>query len=150
MKISLIGIGRLGGALALALAENGFEIENLFARNRKNAEKIAELTNSKILTDDEFGKSHSDLILITTQDSEIEMTAENLAEKLKSKPIVLHTSGSLSSDVLQKLKEIGCAIGSLHPLVSISDAFLGKSRFQNAYFCVEGDEKGGRSGEKNR
>ncbi len=140
MKISVIGIGRLGGALALALAEKGFEVESLLARSRKNADKIAEITNSKILTDDEFGKINSDLILITTQDSEIEKTAENLAGKLKSKPVVLHTSGSLSSDVLEKLKKIGCAVGSLHPLVSISDSFLGKSRFQNVYFCIEGDE----------
>lgn len=140
MKISIIGIGRLGGALALALAKKGFEIENLFARNRKNAGKIAEVTNSKILADDEFGQIHSDLILITTQDSEITNAAEILAGKLNSKPIVLHTSGSLSSAVLEKLKVVGCAVGSLHPLVSISDAFLGSSRFQNVYFCIEGDE----------
>jgi predicted dinucleotide-binding enzyme len=29
MKISIIGIGRVGGALAIALAKNGYEIENL-------------------------------------------------------------------------------------------------------------------------
>jgi predicted short-subunit dehydrogenase-like oxidoreductase (DUF2520 family) len=141
MRISIIGIGRLGGALALALAEKGFEIENLFARQRETAERIANIATSKILSDDEFETIQSDVILITTQDSEIQMVAENLAGKLRSKPVVLHTSGSLSSDVLQNLKKIGCSIGSLHPLVSVSDAFLGKSRFENAYFCVEGDEK---------
>jgi predicted short-subunit dehydrogenase-like oxidoreductase (DUF2520 family) len=139
MKISIIGIGRLGGALALS--EKGFEIENLFARKKETAERIANITNSKILSDGEFENISSDLILITTQDSEIKTVAENLAGKLKSKPSVLHTSGSLSSDVLQNLKETGCPIGSIHPLVSISDAFLGKARFQNAFFCVEGDEK---------
>lgn len=140
MKISIIGIGRLGGALALALSEKGFEIENLFARKREIAERIANITHSKILSDDGFENISSDLILITTQDSEIKTVAENLAGKLQSKPIILHTSGSLSSDVLQTLKEDGCPTGSIHPLVSISDAFLGKARFQNAFFCVEGDE----------
>jgi predicted short-subunit dehydrogenase-like oxidoreductase (DUF2520 family) len=47
-------------------------------------------------------------------------------------------SGSFSSDVLEDLKNIGCSIGSIHPLVSVSDAFLGRERFKNAYFCVEG------------
>lgn len=141
MKISVIGIGRLGGALALALSEKDHEIENLFARNKKSAEKVSAETNSKIFTGDEFEKIESDLILIATQDSEIPKVAEKLAEKLTTKPIVLHTSGSLSSGVLQKLKENGCAVGSLHPLVSISDSFLGKSRFKNAFFCVEGDAK---------
>lgn len=139
MKISIIGIGRLGGALALALSEKGCEIENLFARKKENAERISNITDSKILSDDEFEKIESDLILITTQDFEISKVAENLAVKLKIKPIVLHTSGSLSSEVLQKLNEINCPVGSIHPLVSISDSFLGKSRFRDAFLCVEGD-----------
>ncbi len=134
MKISVIGIGRLGGALALTLNEKGFEVENFLARNLETAGKIAEITNSKILTEKEFSVINSELILITTQDSEIEKVAQNLAGKLKSKPIVLHTSGSLSSAVLQNLKEIGCAVGSFHPLVSISDAFLGKKPFQKRIF----------------
>ncbi len=50
-----------------------------------------------------------------------------------------HTSGSLSSDVLHVLKNIGCKVGSIHPLVSISDSVLGAERFENGYFCVEGD-----------
>lgn len=141
MKISVIGIGRLGGALALALAEKGYEIENLFARKRETAEKISKEIDSKILSGDEFEQISSDLILITVQDSEIKTVAENLAGKLKTKPIVLHTSGSLSSDILENLKANGCAVGSIHPLVSISDSFLGKSRFNDAFFCVEGDER---------
>lgn len=141
MKISIIGIGRLGGALALALSEKGYEIENLFARKAEIAEKVSGEINSKIFSDDEFENIESDLVLITTQDSEIPKVAEKLAEKLKTNPIVLHTSGSLSSADLQKLKEIKCPVGSLHPLVSISDYFLGKTRFKNAFFCVEGDAK---------
>lgn len=131
----------MGGALALALSEKGYEIENLFARRKEKAEKVSAETKSKVFTGDEFEKIESDLILIATQDSGIAKVAETLAEKLTTKPIVLHTSGSLSSDVLRKLKENGCAVGSLHPLVSISDSFLGKSRFKNAFFCVEGDAK---------
>lgn len=141
MKISVIGIGRLGGALALALSEKGYEIENLFARKTETAAKISREINSKILSENEFDKIESELILITTQDSEIPKVAENLAGKLKTNPVVLHTSGSLSSAVLQKLKDKNCVVGSLHPLVSISDAFLGKERFKDAFFCVEGDAK---------
>lgn len=141
MKISIIGIGRLGGALALALSEKGFEIENLFARKTENAGKISRETDSKILTENDFEKIESDLIIIATQDSEISKVAGNLAEKLKTKPVVLHTSGALSSKILQKLKDKNCPVGSLHPLVSISDSFLGTRRFENAFFCVEGDEK---------
>ena len=106
MKISIIGIGRVGGALAIALAKNGFEIENLVTRKKEDAEKIAESIKSKVLT--EFSQISSDIVFITTQDFEIEKVAENLAINLQNKPIVFHTSGALSSNVLQDLRTIGC------------------------------------------
>ncbi len=143
MKISIIGIGRLGGALAIALAEKGFEIENLIARKTESAKKIAEFIAPKpnILKIGELSKISSDMIFITTQDSEIAKVAINLAGNLKNKPFVFHTSGSLSSEKLAKLKEIGCSVASLHPLVSISEASLGARRFAGAFFCIEGDEE---------
>lgn len=141
MNISIIGIGKLGGALALALHKKNCVIDYLVSRNPAKAAKIAEITNSKILSSDEVSKIDSDVILIATRDSEIENVSEQLAGKLKNKPVVLHTSGSLSSEILNKLENTGCSTGSFHPLVSVSDSFLGQNRFQNAYFCVEGMEK---------
>ena len=141
MKISIIGIGRLGGALAIALSKKGFEIENLIVRNPQTAVIIAELIEPapKILSSDEFSEISSDAILIATQDFEIGNVARKLKESLRIKPNVFHTSGALSSEVLSDLKKIGCRVGSIHPLVSVSDARLGSDRFENAYFCVEGD-----------
>lgn len=141
MKISIIGIGRLGGALAIALARSGHTIENLVARKVENAQRVAGFINPKpeILSSSELSKIHSDIILITTQDYEIENAAQKLAAVLQNKPFVFHTSGALSSDILQVLKDSGCKTGSIHPLVSISDAILGAERFENVYFCVEGE-----------
>jgi len=140
-NISIIGAGRLGGALAIALARINYEIENLAARNYETAERIAGSIEPKpkIVPSDDYSEITSDVILITTQDSEIERVADLLADQLKTKPLVFHTSGLLSSEVLQRLKSIGCLTGSIHPLVSISDANLGADRFADAYFCVEGD-----------
>lgn len=141
MKISIIGVGRIGGALAIALAEKGFEIENLIARRTETTEKIVEFIEPKpkILKQNELAAISSNVIFITTQDSEIETVAENLAENLKTKPFVFHTSGSLSSQILKKLKEIGCPTASIHPLVSVSDAVAGGRGFGDVFFCVEGD-----------
>ncbi len=141
MKISIIGAGRLGGALAIALARSGHTIENLVARKIENAQRIVEYINPKpeLLSAGELSKISSGTIFITTQDFEIENAANQLAEKLENQPFVFHTSGSLSSDVLHVLKDAGCKIGSIHPLVSISDAILGAERFETAYFCIEGD-----------
>lgn len=150
MKFTIIGIGRLGGALAVALARKGYQIENLVSRNKFNAKKIAGIISQspQILNPQEFEKINSEIIIISTQDYEIENVAVNLAQKLKNQPIVFHTSGSLSSEILKKLAEKGCYIGSIHPLVSISDAVLGANRFSGGYFCLEGDEEAIKIGNK--
>ncbi len=141
MKISLIGVGRLGGALAIALSKAGWKIENLISRKRENAQRIITLIEQKpkILTENDLSKISSEIIFITTQDFEIEGAAKNLAGGLQNKPFVFHTSGSLSSDILNDLRKTGCRVGSIHPLVSISDSVLGAKRFRDVYFCVEGD-----------
>ncbi len=141
MKVSIIGVGKIGGALAIALARKGYEIENLISRNRENAPKIAEFVSANWVdfSAAEISKISSDAILISVQDFNIEGVAEDLAKNLTHQPIVLHTSGSLSSEVLSSLKKRGCPTGSLHPLVSISDSVLGANRFAEVFYCIEGD-----------
>lgn len=141
MKISIIGAGRLGGALAIALSLKNFEIETLAVKDFEKAERIADFIapRPQIVSSENLSQIASDIIFITTQDSEIEAVAEKLKGNLSNKPIVFHTSGALSSDILSDLRAIGCRVGSIHPLISISDSIIGSEKFSGAYFCVEGD-----------
>ena len=150
MKISIIGTGRLGGALAIALERGNYQIDNLFVRSDRDLSEITDRISPtpKVLTTEYFGEINSEVILITTQDSEIEKVAENLSNNIRSEPFVFHTSGSLSSEILQKLKKSDCKIGSIHPLVSISDPVLGAERFTDVFFCVEGDREAVKIAEK--
>jgi predicted short-subunit dehydrogenase-like oxidoreductase (DUF2520 family) len=96
----------------------------------------------------------SDLILITTPDNVIGLVAERLSRLARSweekvpanvgvprpaRRVVLHASGALSSGVLAPLKETGFAVGSMHPLVSVSDPASDPRIFHKAFFCLEGD-----------
>lgn len=150
MKVSIIGAGRLGGALAIALSRKNFEIETLAARNFEKAERVAAYIAPKprIVASDELSQIKSDIVFITTQDSNIAAVAEKLKENLSNKPLVFHTSGALSSEVLANLKSIGCPVGSLHPLVSVSDSIIGAGKLAGAYFCVEGDAEAVEIGER--
>lgn len=144
MKISIIGIGRLGGALAIALSRKGFQVENLFVRRTESAAEVAGFITPapRVLKTGELSAITSDVVFIAVRDSEIEKAAGDLAPSfinLRKKPFVFHTSGSLSSKSLGKLKEIGCKVASVHPLVSISDALLSANRFENVFFCLEGE-----------
>lgn len=141
-RVSIIGVGRVGGAIALALSKKVFEIENLITRTAENAKKIVDELNQnpQIKSLSEIENFKSEIIFITTQDSEI----QNVVKELKNKKInpntyIFHTSGSISSNILSDLKINQCKIGSIHPLVSISDSIIGVKRFVDAYFCIEGE-----------
>lgn len=152
----IVGAGRLGTAMGLALKAKGYEIGVVVTRRLAAARQAARVFGPETMALSapqlaRFGAPLKDrldrcrLVLIATPDDVITKIAEQLAALFKSKAarpprrIVLHTSGALSSDVLAPLRSAGFAAGSLHPLVSISDSHLGSESLARAYFSVEGD-----------
>ena len=140
-SVTIIGVGRVGGAMAISLGKGGYAIDNLVYRGQALFTPVAENCVSKpnVIRFEDLQDVSSDVILITTQDSEIAGVSAVLAARVFNKPFVFHTSGSFSSAVLSDLKAVGCRTGSIHPLVSISSPELGVERFRGSYFCVEGE-----------
>ena len=139
MNVSIIGMGRVGGALAIGLPWQQYLVKQLIYRGASAEDVRALLPTAAVVTLDDLADLVTDILFITTQDSEIASVSKLLASKLIGKPFVFHTSGALSSRVLSDLSSIGCKTGSMHPLVSVSSADAGPERFKGAYFCIEGD-----------
>lgn len=154
-KVAIIGAGRLGTAIGLALKASGYQIEVVVTRRISAARHAARtfgprtlalsaLQLSKLSAGQHDRLNRCALILIATPDDSISLTGELLAVLLKTSPsparrIALHTSGALSSDALNPLRGAGFAVGSVHPLVSISDSCSGAESLTRAFFSVEGD-----------
>lgn len=133
-SVSIVGVGRVGGALALSLPKNKYSVVELITRGKP----VTFDHTARVSTLGEITETSPDVVFITTQDSEIKPASRVLAGKLKNS-VVFHTSGALSSVILSDLANTGCKVGSIHPLVSISRAEHGPERFRGAFFCVEGD-----------
>jgi len=144
-SVSIIGSGRLGTALAIALSSLGYPIQAVVTRHLATARKAAARVSRNTLAlkaNDLDLLPPSTLVLLTTPDDEIASTAQRLSDSrriLTKGSIVLHTSGALSSDVLKPLIGIGFHIGSLHPLISVSDPRTGQKNLRGAFYCIEGD-----------
>lgn len=140
LTVSIIGVGRVGGALALALPKEQFSIENLVYRSHLHFdESLATLANSTSTTLEDLNTIASEIVFITTQDAGIEVVVRQLLSRVSGRPFVFHTSGALSSLILDDLKTAGCKTGSIHPLVSVSKSEDGRERFKGSYFCIEGE-----------
>jgi len=143
-SVSIIGVGRIGGALAIALSRRDFVIDRLVSRDDSTLNRILPLLPSTVRAERptaDLTTIDSDIVILATADPDIEPVARALMRRLKPGRIVLHTSGSLSSEVLSPLTGAGHFTGSIHPLISISDAVTGAESFDGAYFCVEGDDR---------
>lgn len=157
-SISIIGAGRMGTALGLALKAVGYRIEVVVTQKPEHARRAAKAIGGQTLglsanqlsrlNPTQLGRlSNSSFVLIATPDDATAEVARRLAmifqpvgaRKTLSGRIAMHTSGALSSEVLRPLQDAGFATGSLHPLVSVSDSRSGAKSFARVFFSVEGE-----------
>ncbi|HEV2707436.1 MAG TPA: DUF2520 domain-containing protein [Pyrinomonadaceae bacterium] len=143
--VAVVGAGRLGTALARALVSSGYHVSAVVSRRRRRARDAARLiqTNPRALSADELELLPSThLLLVTTPDDALAATAADLASALdteRRRRVALHASGAHSSELLTPLRARGFRLGSMHPLVSISDPRDGAEAFRGGFFCVEGE-----------
>ena len=149
-SVSIIGTGRLGTTLAVALAAQGYSIRSLVARRVQSARTAAKLLDAdpQVLAAKQVkALICADLVLVTVPDDQISSVARELSEiNADRKGTVLHTSGALSSDVLAPLREKGWHTGSIHPLLSVSAA--NDASLKGAFWSVEGDRTALRLGKE--
>ena len=140
-SISIIGAGRVGSALAIALDRVGHRVDSVVYRGDKYVSVLRSALPPETKFVNNIGDKSlsSDILFITTGDPEIEGIADAVASRSSLPKFAFHTSGSLSSSELSTLAGKGVLTGARHPLAAVSDPETGAQRFRGAYFCVEGD-----------
>jgi predicted short-subunit dehydrogenase-like oxidoreductase (DUF2520 family) len=139
--ISIIGAGRLGRSLGRRLREQGWTIHSVVTRTAATARRaVRSIGGGRDYG--EIGRSvfSAPVLLLALPDSAVACAVNRLSsfgvENLQGKT-VLHTSGALSSEVLQDLRTLGAAAGSIHPLQTFSG--IGIPSLDGRMFVVEGD-----------
>jgi predicted short-subunit dehydrogenase-like oxidoreductase (DUF2520 family) len=137
-RVTIIGAGRMGQGLGLALKRRGYKIA-LVARTPR------EVTPPLMLHQGSRAEATADaeLILIATPDDAIGSVAAELAREgaISRDQVVLHLSGLLDRDALLPLEETGAGFGSFHPLQSVAEAATAAERLKGAYVGIEGDDR---------
>lgn len=143
MNFNIIGAGRLGKNIALAL--NRSQLASLTALCNSNLSSSLEACHqigSGVAVDDISSLPAADCTWITCSDDSIQPLIHALAQQHLIKPgsLVFHVSGVHNSTLFAPLQEQGCFAASFHPLKAFKKGYLDANAFDKVDCILEGDE----------
>jgi len=139
-RITIVGAGNLGSALAVALRGAGYGIEWVVGHGTKSLQR-AQALGKKVNARASTGvpqQIDSELIWFCVPDSQIAAAAKSFSRAIPwTRKFAFHSSGALTSDELAILRKRGAMVASVHPLMT----FVRGSRpsLAGVPFAVEGD-----------
>lgn len=135
-SVAIVGIGRVGTSIGIALHNTGYRITGISSR-RRNSSPLFSIC-SKYSEKAQDVTRGADIVFLTVTDDAIEEVCREIAgcEGFKSGSLVIHTSGALPSDVLNWAK--GCRHLSLHPIKTFTS--LAPEPLKHVFFSIEGDD----------
>jgi predicted short-subunit dehydrogenase-like oxidoreductase (DUF2520 family) len=137
--VSIVGAGRVGGAIGIALARAGYTVTAAWSRSRTGRQRAHRLLDVPVLEPADTARA-GDVVFLSVPDDAIAEMTEQLAPGLHKGQFVVHTSGGTSLHVLEPLREAGVRTGCLHPLQTIADAERGADALQGAAVAVTSDD----------
>lgn len=146
--IGLIGPGRAGVGLGLALTQAGYSVR-LHGRKKKSLPSPLTLTVSDGDTPPPW-IGETEVVVLAVRDDAITplATALGKARAVSERHVVLHLSGAQGQEALGPLVSSRAALGSFHPLQTIVEPELAPSRLKGAWAAVEGMPRAVAAGEQ--
>jgi len=141
-RISIIGAGRAGSALAAAAHASGWAVAAVHSRSLASAQRLAALVGASVVRSPAAAARAGVLTLITVPDPAIASVAAQVAAGGGSRrgSAVVHCSASLGPLPLASVRQTGAQTGVLHPLQALTGADSAPL-LRDAYFRVESDTR---------
>lgn len=135
LSVAIIGAGRAGRALALALVRAGIPVRVCTRRTG------APITAGLECTPEPWADvlAGADVVLLAVPDASITDVARHLAPAGLPKAVVLHCSGVLDRTALAPLEGRSRGLGSFHPLQTLAGDSDAAERLRAAFVALEGD-----------
>ena len=141
-SVAIIGTGRVGTALALGLDQAGYNVKYAASVPSDDAKALAGRIGASCIEFPYREVKDADIIFLTVPDGTIASVASELAKTSSVNwdgKLVIHTSGALTSELLEPLKMLGAETISIHPLQTFPPGSK-PERLRGIYFAIEGDQ----------
>ncbi len=144
-SVAIVGPGRLGTAIAVSLARSGYRISEIISRQDRKSLAATRRLLRRVgghAAHTRSARLDPDLIWFCVPDSKIADAAREYSDRDWKGKVAFHSSGVLTSDVLQLPRDRGASVASVHPLMTfVRDSV---PQLSGLTFAVEGDPKAAR------
>jgi predicted short-subunit dehydrogenase-like oxidoreductase (DUF2520 family) len=142
--VFVIGAGVVGTTLAAKLLRAGVPVAGLHGR-QSDLSELASALAGVLGSSGELPEilSASDVVVISVRDARVPEIAQRLVKEKRLRPeqVVLHTSGNRpAAEMLSAAKPHVRGVGTLHPLIAVTEAPGALENLRGASFGIEGDE----------
>jgi predicted short-subunit dehydrogenase-like oxidoreductase (DUF2520 family) len=145
----LVGAGRCGLQLARAMTAAGIEVVGILVRSGRGRARVRRALPGVAALGPGDPIPPSSGVLFAVPESAVSSCAAGFAPLIHpATSIALHTSGLLPATALSALAGRGCALGSLHPLISFPTGTGPAVPLTGVVATVEGDPKAVRAAER--
>lgn len=114
-KVVFIGAGNLATQLALAFAQKGIAVLQVYSHTLENARELAQKVNAQFTNDLSALENNADLYVIAVKDSALEEVLKSLS--LNNSSFLVHTAGSIPMEILSGFTK---NYGVFYPLQTFS------------------------------
>jgi predicted short-subunit dehydrogenase-like oxidoreductase (DUF2520 family) len=139
--VSIVGCGRAGGAIGLALSGAGYPVVAAWSRTRAGRQRAQRLLEVPIFTEPAEVAAAGEIVFVAVPDDAIPEMAETLGSAKLDGKLVLHTSGGVLVEALAPVKRAGARVGSMHLLQTLPDAVRGAETLRGAGVAVTCDPR---------
>jgi predicted short-subunit dehydrogenase-like oxidoreductase (DUF2520 family) len=142
-KIGIIGAGVVGTAVGVVLRHKGYEITSVYDIKFESTKELVERIGCTAYTSPQEVSRSADILFITTSDTAIEDVVDSLADSGAFFPgqVIVHMSGAQSSEILDRAKDFGAHVLSVHPLQSFANVERAIDILPGSIFSIEGDRE---------
>jgi predicted short-subunit dehydrogenase-like oxidoreductase (DUF2520 family) len=138
-RLGFIGAGRVGVVLATAFSRAGWPVTAVSSRMAERRQRFqSAVPNAKAYAEAAAVLDDVEVAFLTVPDDAVASVAATL--RLYSGQALVHTSGLLSSSVLEPARAAGTMFGSFHPLVAFADPDRALADLSGATVALEGDD----------
>ena len=139
--VSIVGCGRAGGSIALALKRTGYEVAAAWCKTRGGRQRTQRLLNVPVLPSIADVAGSGDVVFVAVPDDAIADVVDEVAAGIRAGKVAVHTSGRVSVDALAPVEKADARAASVHPLQTLPDPTRGADALDGAGVAVTCDPR---------